>query len=102
MGFADWLKKIFSPPAVVPPDERQLASAVESALASSLITLPAGEHGWIPLVDAARLFSTAEQQYAFGELDDAGKNRLALFAAEHQCSLDFRPTEGRLYFHKDG
>jgi hypothetical protein len=41
-------------------------------------------------------------KYAFGELDDAGKNRLATFAADHRCTPDFRPTEGRMYFRKNG
>ena len=62
--------------------------------------LPAGARGWIPLADAADLFSTEERQYAFGELDDAGKNRLATFAANYRCTPDFRPTEGRMYFRK--
>ena len=61
-----------------------------------------GERGWIPLAQAALLFSTEDRQYAFGELDDAGKNRLAMFAADHRCTPDFRPTEGRMYFRKYG
>jgi len=50
----------------------------------------------IPLADAAHLFSTEERQYAFGELDDAAKNRLATFAADYRCTPDSRPTEGRM------
>ena len=78
-----------------------LDGASESTLASSLQRLPVGERGWIPLADAAGLFSTQEREYAFGEFDDEGKNRLAQFAAEHRCLPDFRPVEGRLYFRKN-
>ena len=102
MGFVDLLKKIFGPSAATPADERLLAGATENALASSLRGLPAGERGWIPLADAARLFSKKEREYAFGDFDDLGKSRLAEFAEEHQCLPDFRPTEGRLYFRKNG
>jgi hypothetical protein len=49
-------------------------------------------------VEAARLFSTEEPQYAFGEFDEAGKNRLAQFAGQYRCTPNFMPTEGRLYF----
>jgi hypothetical protein len=102
MGLGDLLKNIFGSSAATPADERALAGASEGALASSLKRLPVGERGWIALADAARLFSTEDRQYAFGELDDAGKNRLATFAADHRCTLDFRPTEGRMYFRKNG
>ncbi len=49
---------------------------------------------------AAALFSRQEGQYAFGELDEGGKTRLAEFAAQCRSLLDFRPTEGRIYFTK--
>ena len=102
MGFVDWLKTIFSPSAATVADERPLSGESESALAPSLQRLPVGERGWIPLADAARLFSTQEREYAFGDFDDEGKNRLAEFAAEHRCLPDFRPVEHRLYFRKSG
>jgi hypothetical protein len=102
MGFVDWLKTIFGPAAATVADERPLSGESESALASSLQRLPVGERGWIPLADAARLFSTQEREYAFGDFDDEGKNRLAEFAAEHRCLPDFRPVEHRLYFRKSG
>jgi len=73
----------------------------ESALASSLQRLPAGERGWITLAEAARLFSAAEPAYAFGEMDDAGKLRLEQFSAEHRCSPQFMPVEGRVYFTRN-
>jgi hypothetical protein len=99
MEFGDLFKEIFGPSAVTPVDERALSGTSEDALASSLEKLADGERGWIPLAQAALLFSTEDRQYAFGELDDAGKNRLA---ADHRCTPDFRPTEGRMYFRKYG
>jgi hypothetical protein len=72
---------------------------VRSAL--SLQRLPAGERGWITLAEAARLFSSERSDYAFGEMDDAGKERLAQFSTQHRCSPQFMPTEGRVYFARD-
>ena len=76
MGVGDLLRKIFSPANAVPPDAPRLSGASESALGSSLQSLPAGERGWITLAEAARLFSSEQPEYAFGEMDDAGKLRL--------------------------
>jgi hypothetical protein len=41
-----------------------------------------------------------DDQYAFGEMDNQGKTNLAAFAAqiEHRSTVDFMPSEGRLYF----
>jgi len=41
-----------------------------------------------------------DQDYAFGEMDDAGKSNLASFAArsEHRSSYSFMPMEERVYF----
>ena len=101
MGVGDLLRKIFSPANAVPPDAPRLSATSESALASSLQSLPAGERGWITLAEAARLFSREQPQYAFGEMDDAGKLRLGQFSAEHRCSPQFMPTEGRVYFTRN-
>ena len=43
MGLGDLLRKIFSPADATPPDVPRLSGASESALASSLRSLPAGE-----------------------------------------------------------
>jgi hypothetical protein len=101
MGVGDFLRKMFSPPNAVPPDGPRLSGASESALGSSLQRLPAGERGWITLAEAARLFSSEQSQYAFGEMDDAGKERLAQFSTQHRCSPQFMPVEGRVYFTRD-
>jgi hypothetical protein len=101
MGLGDVMKKIFGGSTdVTPADERQLAGASEAALGESLQKLPGGERGWITMAQAAALFSHAEGQYAFGELDEDGKTRLAQFAAQYRSMPDFRPTEGRMYFKK--
>ena len=101
MGLGDILKKFFGEPNETPRDVAKLPGTSESALASSLQGLPAGEHGWITLAEAARLFSAAELEYAFGEMDDAGKLRLEQFSAEHRCSPQFMPVEGRVYFTRN-
>ena len=101
MGVGDLLRKIFSPANATPPDAPRLSATSESALGSSLQSLPAGERGWITFAEAARLFSSEQPQYAFGEMDDAGKLRLGQFSAQHRCLLQFMPTEGRVYFTRN-
>jgi hypothetical protein len=101
MHLGDALKRIFSgATAGMPADRRQLAGGSEAALAASLQKLPSGESGWITMAQAAALFSHEQGQYAFGEMDDDGSNRLATFAADNRCTPDFRPTENRVYFKK--
>ena len=85
MGVGDFLRKMFSPPNAIRLDGPRLSGASESALGSSLQGLPAGERGWITLAEAARLFSSERSDYAFGEMDDAGKERLG--AVLHAASL---------------
>ena len=52
------------------------------------------------MAKAAAVFSHEEGQYAFGELDENGRTRLAEFAAQYRLMPDFRPAEGRMYFKK--
>jgi hypothetical protein len=101
MGLRDLLKRIFGSANATPPDAPKLSVTSESALGSSLQSLRAGERGWITLAEAARLFSTEGSQYAFGELDEKGKARLAQFASQYRCTPNFMPTEGRVYFTRD-
>jgi hypothetical protein len=102
MGLADWFRSLLGSSDATPADDPALSGTSKDALGASLDRLPPGERGWIALTDAARLFSTENAQYAFGEMDDAGKKRLAEFAAEHRCAPDFRPTVARMYFEKGG
>jgi hypothetical protein len=101
MGVGDLLRRIFSATSAAPPDAPRLSGTSESALGSSLQSLPAGERGWITFAEAARLFSSEQPQYAFGEMDDAGKLRLEQFSAQHRCSPQFMPVEGRMYFKRN-
>jgi hypothetical protein len=101
MSLSDLLKKLFSSASATPADAPRLPATSESALESSLQGLPAGERGWITLAEAAQLFSTEEPRYAFGEMDEAGKLRLGQFSAEHRCTLNYMPTEGRVYFTRN-
>jgi hypothetical protein len=39
-----------------------------------------------------------DEQYAFGEMDDDGKRRLASFTTEHSSDADLMPVEARVYF----
>ena len=101
MAVGNWLNRMFGARGAAPADLRKLLAASASALASSVRGLPVGERGWITLAEAAHLFSTAEQQYAFGEMDEDGKARLADFAAQCRCLPEFMPTEGRVYFRRE-
>ena len=101
MSLGGWLKNIFGSGNATPSDATRLSVTSENSLGSSLQSLPAGERGWITLAEAARLFSTEEPQYAFGDFDEAGKSRLAQFANHYRCTPNFMPTEGRLYFARN-
>jgi hypothetical protein len=100
MGLWETLRSAFEFFPVIPADVRRLNANSQSALSSSLKTLPAGGRGWISFAEARSLFSTMDDQYAFGEMDEQGRANLASFAAEreHESTFDFMPTEGRLYF----
>ena len=100
MGLADWFRSLLGSSDATPVDDPVLAGTSENALSSSLDRLRPGERGWIPLADAARLLSTEDAQYAFGQIRRRNE-RLADFAAEHRCTPDFRPTVGRMYFQKN-
>jgi hypothetical protein len=102
MGLGDILGRIFGSPGATPHDVPRLSGTSESALGSSVQRLPAGERGWITQAEAAHLFSSQEPQYAFGELDDDGKARLEQFASRYVCTPSFMPTEGRVYFTRNG
>ena len=47
----------------------------------------------IALYKAIRLFSNEAPDYAFGEMDDEGKRRLAEFASEFKCEVQFMPQK---------
>ena len=94
------IKSVFSPVPLASTDARRLNASNRPALSSSLRNLYEGERGWISFAEARSLFSAMEDQYAFGETDEQGRDGLASFAAEpeHRSTFDFMPTEQRLYF----
>jgi hypothetical protein len=98
MGIWKTIKAAFG--TAVPPDARRLNAVDVFALSASLGALLDGERGWITLSEARDLFSTMDDQYAFGEMDEQGRASLAAFAAqsEHRSTVDLMPAEGRVYF----
>ena len=64
-----------------PPDARRLSAVDERTLSASIKGLFVGERGWITLPEARALFSLMDEDFAFGEMDEEGKTRLAEFAA---------------------
>jgi len=100
MGLLDAIKWLFTPGSTWGPKPARLDGSSEEALARSLQQLLAGERGWITFAEARRLFSTMDDDYAFGEMDDEGKRNLASFTGDpaHRCDVDLMPTEGRVYF----
>src|SRR5262249_6313864 len=69
MGIWKTIKETFG--TSTPPDARRLSAVDELALSASIKALPIGERGWITLSEARALFSPMDDQYAFGEMDDA-------------------------------
>ncbi len=77
---------------------RRLDADSKTALASAIGQLLPEDRGWITLDEAGRLFSNMQPQYAFGEMDDEGKQNLEKFAREVSRQFEFWPNENRLYF----
>jgi hypothetical protein len=100
MGVWDSIKGLFAPAGPGPGDAPRLDGSSEGALSRSLSGLYPEERGWIAFSEARSLFSTMEPQYAFGEMDEAGRRRIESFAGEsdHRSRLEFMPSEGRVYF----
>ncbi len=103
MGLLGKVKSLFSQNAQ-PPSQRRLDGRSKGLLAASMKMLADEEPGWIAMQEAKRLFSPAEEAYAFGEMDEAGKRNLATFATEaaDEFLFEFMPVEGRLYFMRKG
>lgn len=95
----DQLKSVFEgvAEAKLPP---KLDGSSEAALSRSIRILPLGNRGWITMQEAKSLFSPLRDQYAFGEIDEEGNAKIALFAAQrgHHSDFDFMPAEDRIYF----
>jgi hypothetical protein len=100
MSLLNRIKSLFAPSSTWVPEPRRLDGGSKEALARSLQQLLRGERGWITFAEARRLFSTMDDEYAFGEMDDEGKRKLATFTGDpaHRCDVNLMPTEGRVYF----
>jgi hypothetical protein len=79
----------------------KLDGTTVATLARSLSALPPEERGWITFAQARILFSTKDDQYAFGETDEDGRKNIESFAAQHQSAINFMPSEARVYFVRD-
>jgi hypothetical protein len=71
------------------PPSRRLDATDKTTLASSINQLLPGDRGWITFEEASRLFSTMQPQYAFGEMDDDGKQNLEKFARDVSREFEF-------------
>jgi hypothetical protein len=100
MGITSLIGKLFGADAA-PPDATKLDGTSEAALARSLSALPPGERGWVAFGEAARLFSAQRADYAFGELDQSGREKIEAFAARHRAAINFMPVEGRVYLVRE-
>jgi hypothetical protein len=92
------IRKLFSAAATAPPDATKLDGTTDAAPARSLSALPPDERGWLSLAEAAHLFSAEPAEYAFGELDQVGREKIETFAAQHRTVISFMPLEARVYF----
>jgi hypothetical protein len=95
MGIIKWL---FGPAAAAPSDATKVDGTTAATLVHSLSALPPDGRGWITFAEARSLFSAERAEYAFGELDQVGREKIEAFAAQHRAVINFMPVEGRVYF----
>jgi hypothetical protein len=95
----DRLKSAFEV-AAEPKLAPKLDASNEVALSRSIRILPLGNRGWITMQEARSLFSPLRDEYAFGDHDEPGNARIALFAVQrgNHSDVDFMPAEDRVYF----
>jgi hypothetical protein len=95
-----WWQSLFPNGPVVAPSPRRLDGGNKTLLATSIKMLPYDEPGWITSKEAKSLFSPMDDEHAFGEMDEVGKENLASFASEmgDGCLFEFMPVDGRGYF----
>jgi hypothetical protein len=90
MGLWDWWKSLLLQGSPSVPPARRLDGRSKTLLAASIKTLPYETPGWITNKEAKQLFSSMDDDYAFGEMDEAGKGNIADFAA-HVAAQRSRP-----------
>jgi hypothetical protein len=98
MSLWDWWKSLLLQGSPSAPSARRLDGRSKTLLAASIKSLAYDMPGWITNKEAKQLFSSMDDEYAFGEMDEAGKGSIADFAAHVGCSFEFMPVEGRVYF----
>ena len=78
---------------------QRLDGRSKTLLAASIKALPYETPGWITNKEARQLFSSRDDDYAFGEMGEVGKSNIADFAAHvtPRCSFEFMPV-GLVYF----
>ena len=100
MSLWDWWKSLLLQGSPSAASTRRLDGRSKALLAASIKALPYETPGWITNKEAKQLFSSMDDEYAFGEMDEVGKANIAGFAAHvtPHCSFEFMPVEGRVYF----
>ncbi len=100
MRLWDWWKSLLLQGSPSGPSAQRLDGRSKLLLAASIKALPYEMPGWITNKEAEQLFSSMADDYAFGEMDEVGKAKIADFAAHvtQGCSFEFMPVEGRVYF----
>jgi hypothetical protein len=100
MNWESWWNSLFPGSSAVVPSPRRLDGRSKTLLAASIKMLPYDEPAWITSKEAKFLFSPMGEQYAFGEIDEVGKQNLASFASGmgDGCLFEFMPVEDRVYF----
>jgi hypothetical protein len=98
MSLRDRVARALGERGAAPALPLQLAAGSVESLAAAIGRLRPREEGWIALSNAQRLFSAMEPRYAFGEMDDAGRARIAAFAERAGASFSIKPVEWRVYF----
>jgi hypothetical protein len=101
MSRQSWWKSLFGEiSSVASPPPRRLDGRSRVLLGASIKMLPCDEPGWITSKEAKSLFSPMGDQYAFGEMDEVGKQNLASFASGigDGCLFEIMPVEERVYF----
>src|ERR1700683_1158542 len=99
MNLWDWWKSLLLQGSPTAPSARRLDGRSKTLLRASIKALPYETPGWITNKEAKQLFSSMDDEYAFGEMDEVGKGNIADFAAHvtPRCSFEFMPVEGRVY-----
>jgi hypothetical protein len=92
MSLWDWWNSLLLQGSPSAPSARRLDGRSKTLLAASIKAL-------ITNKEAKQLFSSMDDDCAFGEMDEVGKGNIADFASHvtPRCSFEFMPVEGLLH-----